>query len=382
MMRGKLRYINRLYPRTRMKTFEGEKIDGSSPPSVFIGRKGYPNVFIGPLIPPVHGDTSLMDTPEKWADKGAGDIIDFRFQLVRGKQLVNVNDKSRITGMVREIALSKNPLDIDAAFSKKPRGSFFNEDVQPFGPSAPIKTMEIGNVKFEHHLERAYYDTDLLAREAVLSLYTQGLFVSTIQKAFSVGAFGLKENRKLVPTRWSITAVDSTLSENHLENVRHYPLIDTFRVYEAENINNRFVILLLPTEWKYETMEAWFPSVIGDRLEIYGDWEGHDKKKDYAAIGGCYYAARLAVAEQLEKERKQAGVIIFRESYPGYIPLGVWNVRENVRQAMQRFREFESLNEALTYVSSRVKIPMQQWILGSRLLKETITQRRLSDFAK
>ncbi|MBI2076507.1 MAG: hypothetical protein HYT72_04640 [Candidatus Aenigmarchaeota archaeon] len=365
-----------------MKTFEGEKIDGSSPPSVFIGRKGYPNVFIGPLIPPVHGDTSLMDTPEKWADKGAGDIIDFRFQLVRGKQLVNVNDKSRITGMVREIALSKNPLDIDAAFSKKPRGSFFNEDVQPFGPSAPIKTMEIGNVKFEHHLERAYYDTDLLAREAVLSLYTQGLFVSTIQKAFSVGAFGLKENRKLVPTRWSITAVDSTLSENHLENVRHYPLIDTFRVYEAENINNRFVILLLPTEWKYETMEAWFPSVIGDRLEIYGDWEGHDKKKDYAAIGGCYYAARLAVAEQLEKERKQAGVIIFRESYPGYIPLGVWNVRENVRQAMQRFREFESLNEALTYVSSRVKIPMQQWILGSRLLKETITQRRLSDFAK
>ena len=382
MIKGKASYLNRLYSRMSFKTVEySEKVEGSSPPSVFIGRKGYPNVFIGPLIPPVHGDTAILDTPERWANKGAWDIIDFRFQLVRGKQAVNVTDNNRVTEMVREIALAKNPTDIDAEFSKKARGSFFDEDVQPFGPSAPIKTMEIGNVNFEHHLEKAHYDTDLLAREAVLSLYSQGLFVSTIQKAFSVGAFGLKENRKFVPTRWSITAVDSTLSENHLEQIRHYPLIDSYRVYEAENINNKFLILFMPAEWRYETMEAWFPSVIGDRLEIYGDWEGHYGKKNYAVIGGCYYAARLAVAEQLMKEKKQATVIIFRESYPGYIPLGVWNVRENVRLAMQHFKEFESLSQGLSYVSSRLKIPMKRWILQSHLLKETVTQRRVSDFA-
>ena len=36
-------------------------------------------------------------------------------------------------------------------------------------------------------------------------------------------------------------------------------------------------------------------------------------------IGGCYYAARLAVNELLNKERRQAGVVIMREAHPGYI---------------------------------------------------------------
>src|ERR1035441_2492825 len=34
-----------------------EDINGMSPPSVFIGRIGYPNVYAGPLVPPVHEDT-------------------------------------------------------------------------------------------------------------------------------------------------------------------------------------------------------------------------------------------------------------------------------------------------------------------------------------
>ncbi len=45
-------------------------LEGSSPPSVFVGRVGYPKVSIGPLIPPVHGDTSILDTPEKWVEIG------------------------------------------------------------------------------------------------------------------------------------------------------------------------------------------------------------------------------------------------------------------------------------------------------------------------
>ena len=40
-------------------------MDGASPPSVFVGRFGYPKVSIGPMIPPFHGDTSLLDTPER-----------------------------------------------------------------------------------------------------------------------------------------------------------------------------------------------------------------------------------------------------------------------------------------------------------------------------
>ena len=54
-------------------------IDGSSPPGVFVGRYGYPKVYVGPLIPPLHGDTSLLDTPEYWVGKSIEEITNFRF---------------------------------------------------------------------------------------------------------------------------------------------------------------------------------------------------------------------------------------------------------------------------------------------------------------
>ena len=41
-----------------------DTLDGSSPPSVFVGRYGYPKVRIGPMIPPVHGDTTVYDKAE------------------------------------------------------------------------------------------------------------------------------------------------------------------------------------------------------------------------------------------------------------------------------------------------------------------------------
>jgi len=385
MIKGKLRYLERLYPRFSFKPLEfGQDISGSSPPSVFIGRKGYPKVYVGPLIPAIHGDTKFMDTPESWLGKNdATDIISFRFQLVRGKELVDVKKMGRQAENLQSIALAEKSVDIEASFKKKPKGVFFHEEMQPFGPSAPLKEMKVDSQKFDHKMEKAYYDTDLLAKDAVIWLYEKRLLVSSLQKAFSVGAFGLGKNRKLVPTRWSITAVDDTLGSYMLESIKQYDTIGEFRVYEAESLNNKFVIIFMPTFWRYETMEAWFPQIIGDRLEIYSDYETFDRRTAYARIGGCYYAARLAVAERLEAEKRQAGVIILRESYPGYIPLGVFNVRENVREALRKsYMRFETLKQALDYAGTRLRIPLEQWIGQSQMLKNEIVQKRLADFVR
>ncbi|MCK4367013.1 MAG: hypothetical protein KAW84_03600, partial [Thermoplasmata archaeon] len=97
----------------------------------------------------------------------------------------------------------------------------------------------------------------------------------------------------------------------------------------------------------------------------------------------CYYAARLAVCESLVAERRQASTVILREAHPGYIlPVGVWNVRENVRNALRQPREsFDSLRSALFYISKRMAIPIKRWIRNSHLLKDMLYQRRLEDFA-
>jgi hypothetical protein len=369
---------------------QSEDIAGASPPSVFVGRIGYPYVYAGPLVPPVREDTSLYDLPEFWFGKPIDDIVGFRSMLIRGKYRVHVQkfeDAGKIIEKTRELALAVNPVDVELMLKKKPRGFILLDDeVQPFGPSAPIQNMLVGNARWDHQIEKAYYDTDLRAADAVAELYGRGVLVSKIQRAFSVGAFGLKRNRRLVPTRWSITAVDSILSKQLMDKVKTLPEISEYRVYESRYLDNIFEVLMIPGSWSYEAVEAWYPGTVwnpsGRSVVIYSDWEGYDGRTTYAEIGGCYYAARLAVCEQLAKEQRQATVIVLREAHPGYImPVGVWQVRENVRNAMrQKPQVFKTLDEALKCIASRFQIPIQRWMMRSELLKNALFQKRITDF--
>jgi hypothetical protein len=334
----------------------------------------------------------LLDTPERWAGLSIDNIIDFRSTLVRGMHRVKVEDvdnQSKLVVRTRDLALARNPPDVSAEFHRKPAGRLaVDDDVQPFGPSAPLRKFDVGNYRFDNRLEKAFYDTDLKAKDAVVDLYRQGTLVSQIQRAFSVGAFGVGKRRRFVPTRWSITAVDSNLGLHLLETTKTHPIIGEYRVYEHIALDNRWAVIMMPTTWKYELIEAWYPNTAwnphSDRIAIMGDHEFFDGRKTYASIGGCYYAARLAVNELLQKERRQAGVSILREAHPGYIlPVGVWNVRENVRASLRNPpKRFPTLGEALAHVATIMDIPVSRWIRNSAVLKDTLYQRRVDDIWK
>jgi len=385
--------IVKYYHQQRAKPLiDALKLEGASPPSVFVGRVGYPKVAVGPLIPPVHGDTSLLDTPELWLSQGMGidDIVSFRSQLVRGKHTVDAFDVEgggKLVEATRELALCKNPVEAEAEFFRKPRGRIaLDDEVQPFGPSAPLKKFDVSSLKIDRRIEKAYYDTDLKAKDALTWLYDKGALVSKLQRALSVGAFGIGKKRRFVPTRWSITAVDDTLSKELVSKVKDFPSINEYKIYESWTLDNRFLVIMAPGTWSYELVEAWYPNTVwnptGKRIVIFSDSEGYHGRTRYAQIGGCYYAARLATAEQLEKERRQASVTILREAHPGYImPVGVWNVRENVRAAVRSApKRFETINEVLGYIPTRLDIPVERWILNSSVLKDHLYQRRIEDF--
>ena len=344
------------------------------------------------MIPPVMGDTSIIDSPERWLDKSIDDIVDFRSLLIRGKynvDIFDVHNSDNIIQFTRELALSKNSVFSEALFEKKPRGRVaFYDEAQPHGPSAPLKKFDITNPRYDQRVEKAYYDTDLKARDAVVSIYKNGVEVSKIQRAFSVGAFGVDKRRRFVPTRWSITAVDSLLGDTLKKQTKTQPFINEFRVYYLNQFDNRWIILFMPTEWQYELIEAWYPNTTwnpyGTTISIFNSYEFYKGRTTYAEIGGCYYAARLAVNEVLDKERRQAGAVILREAHPGYImPIGVWNVRESVRRALrQPFRTCDTLPEALTYISGKMAIPLKRWIQNSAVLKNQMYQTRLDDFQR
>jgi len=365
-------------------------LSGSSPTDIFIGRYGYPNVTIGPMVPPEFGDTSILAVPERWRAFSIEQIVSARSKLVRGmhKSKVTSVEKGRIEEQVRDLALADRPAEAELMFSKKPFVKMaLNDEVQPFGPSADIKALDVYNVKANRQVEKLYLDVDAAASTAIKELYEKDIPVSKIQQSFSAGLFGLGRRRKFVPTRWSITAVDDTLSKGNLKDVKEFDEIDSIHIYYNVSLDNRWMILFIPGRWKYESAEAWYPKTIwnedGKTISIYSSYEGYTGRKTYAEIGGCYYAARLAVTEKLKLLQKQAMVIILREVHEGYLmPVGVWNVREHVRETLEKEpMVVHGTDEMFLTISKKMDIPVKDWIANCRALKELLYQRDLASYA-
>ena len=71
-------YLEKLTRQIQMKSVKvGKNLEGSTPPSVFIGRWSYPKVYAGPMMANQVGDTAIMDSPESWIGqhKNQEDII-------------------------------------------------------------------------------------------------------------------------------------------------------------------------------------------------------------------------------------------------------------------------------------------------------------------
>jgi len=387
-MIGKGAYLKQLTAATaQMRSVEvGKEMEGSSPPSVFIGSWNYPDVYAGPMIAPVHGDTAVMDMPESWiaGNKTQEEIIGYRMNLVRGKHMVDAGDlDNRFVEKLQEITLSSSSVESEIAFTDTPKGTTFSEEHAPFGPSAPIERFEIESGRWDKDLERVYYDDDLRAKDAVIGLHQQGVPFSAIQKAFSAGTMGRGGDRHLVPTRWSITAVDTTIGDHLLTEVKKCPVIDTVRVHEFSSLHNNYAVILMPTGWQYEWSEA-FLRVLGTEELVFSDHEIHTKKTEYSHLGGCYYSCKMAVLEALAREHRQAGAIILREALRGYVPMGVFNVRENVRSAMRLpGQEFEDVKSALAHIGQKFTLPADRFVEEGALLRSVLTQKqtRLADFS-
>jgi len=358
--------------------FSSSEIQGSSPPSVFVGSYGYPKVGIGPMLPPVHGDTTLLDSPEKWLGKSLEEIINYRLNLVRGIKKTGIEETSgRFIESLHELAMSSSSIDSEIQFLKKPAPiPSIDGQNAPFGPLGEIKTAKFSTNSSIKPIENVYYDTDLKAENAVMKLYNSGIEISKIQKCFSIGMFG--KNRKLVPTKWSITATDQIISNDLMHNILDFDIIDRYSVFNFDHLGNLFSVILFPHRWIFEMQEAWHDK---NSIGFGNDYENANGIDHTPSIAGAYFAGKLAVTEYLKKIKKQSGVIIFREIQPEYaVPVGVWQVREGVREAMKKTpQETYSLNEAITLATKRMSISKNEWLAHGNMLK-LVAQTNMSDF--
>lgn len=359
--------------------FSADSISGSSPPSVFVGSYGYPKVGVGPMVPPIHGDTSLLDAPERWLGKSLEEIVNFRLNLVRGIQKVSAADpKGRYIENLQDLAMAQNTPDSEVTFQKKTSPiTTIDGESAPFGPIGEIKTAKFSGMSSSKPIEKSYYDKDLKAEDAIMSLYNSGIEVSKIQKCLSIGMFGKK--RKLVPTRWSITATDDAISKRLVSEILDYDSIDSFQVFSHEHLGNLFSILLFPRRWLFEMEEAWHTE--SGQVGFGADAENANGIDHYPSIAGAYFAAKLGVAEYLKKKQRQAGVLVLREIRPEYaVPVGVWQVREAIRAAMRANPVLcDTLDQGLDVACKKMSIGKNEWLAKGTLLK-MLRQRSIADY--
>ena len=375
---------------------------GSSPPSLFVGRHGYPKVSVGPMLPPEHREddaASLLDAPRRWMAMTIPDVVGLRASLLRTTHPVEVDMAARfpdrITRVSQELAIAARPVDTEVHLSKAPKFGIptVGDFTAPHGPTINVERAELAeNVRVERPVERVTSDTDLRAGEALVDLYKGGTDLYQLERILSAGMLGLGNKRRLVPTRWSITATDDQLGKDLLEKVLLLPTIDKPTVHFGERFGNRFHILLLPRVWSFDNVEAWgkgsFWAQAGagradapTDVVAAADWEDHTGRTTYAAnTAGGYYATRLSVLEHLVAIGRQATAIVLREVTDDYTtPLGVWVVRETAKLALQsKPLVFEDLESAVRHIDRRAL--HKPWQRDSHVLKLARTQRSLESF--
>lgn len=370
------------------KRFTNKVIDGSSPPSLFVGEYGYPHVRVGPMVPPYHGDTSILDNPELWLGKSLEEIVNYRINLLKGTMIHNVSKISdRYIESLQDMALSKRAVDSTMTFEKIP-SQYLNEmvlsksdlDEIPTVFSAPVSEFKIYPSTSDERIEKKYYDGDLLASDAVIELYENNVDITRIAKVLSIGMLGRKKNRKLVPTKWSITAADDIVSMNLLKKIKDNTVLDCYLVFDFNHLGNYYSIIFIPDDvWNFEMIESWIDT--NGSVHIGSDYESGKNIDHYPSIAGAYFAARLAAAEYLFKKRKKSSVLILRETHPEYfMSLGVWQIREGIRESLKsKGKKFETFESALKYGVSKTSLSINEWIKNSSIIRNK-KQKRISDY--
>ncbi len=374
------------------------KFESISPPSVFIGSKlRYPLVNIG-ILSPLEKDENawIYDDCKYWAKENfsISDVIKLRSSLLNSRFQSKVQDvrlSNKFVDIARDVAIASRPVDLEIELKNRIVGGQKNDRVlAPHGMSAGLKNARVtSNIKIDKKVDRVIND-EIKAVEGISYLYKNNFDEYSLYKILSIGALGLKKDKRIVPTRWSITATDDMIAKELLKKTRDASLINDYKLFFGEFLGNQYLIMLFPGFWSFELFELYYPGSSwnpSDVMKASTDYEGYYGRKTYASncVGG-YYATRFPILEYLNSIKRQAGVLVIRLETPSYwAGLGVWVCRESIRKALNKKPLlFDSKEDFLksTRKIGEIKYNFDPGYLfeQSKFLKEFGVQTSLLDF--
>jgi hypothetical protein len=279
---------------------------------------------------------NIPDNPKDWYGWNFDQIVRARSMQVRGQSKIGVGEAAlpKSPGMGRspslprmlvdsqEAAMSFSSVDVEMHFTKAPSLAVeFHRINQPMGPSAPFDKFTLAdNSKIPSKVDELV-EEGVKANAAMNELALAGFDEHYLTRLLTAGVLGQKKSRKLVPTKWGITAVDDTLAKNHMKNIREMKQGDSFLLFFNEYLANRFSILLMPGSWEYEGFEAWCGPMVCKNAtpvdaELPGGDAGQPPRTVHFAISEEYAAAIMRrdlgwPKLSIRKSRSNIGPLLF-----------------------------------------------------------------------
>ncbi len=363
---------------------QGDALFGSTAPSIFVGRHGYPSVSAGVMSPVGNEDRAdSFATSGRWYSRGLDieGVYRRRTSLLNSTRSSNVDVQDVWDGFVgtqREVAIADRPVDVEIGLDGEPDIDFDVEEITaPQGPRARARDATLAeNPSVPREVEKTLEDDDWAAEGAMTYLYRRGFDVYEIRDVLSAGALGQGSNRRLVPTRWSITAVDDTVGTYLRGGLRNAPSVDGVEVHYNSYMGNEYWVILAPGNWEFELVELkapgsiWNPDPSGDYYAG-SDYEGYGGRTAYVEeTAGAYHASRLGVLEHLEERDRQAKCLVVRHvSNEYWAPVGVWQIRESVRDAFDdEPGEAETFHDAVRTLAPQFPVDLPRLRRKSELV--------------
>jgi hypothetical protein len=370
--------------RTYQNTLKPQKeIEGVGSSSI-VGEKNYPFLKIH-NVSTQDKNNSFFKSGEV-VKKEYKDIFKIKAKNILGStqdtNIRNIND--RLKNEISNIYKSKKEIEFTSEFEKELKFNkvVLNKVSGIVGSKNPLLTLSANeNSKTSKQIEK-YTQTDIKAKEAIITLYERGVNEHQIINLLALGEFGININKKLVPTKWSITAYDQTIEKHLHKKIINYPSIENFEIYYYKNKSDTHIMILLPDTYMGEHFEDWHndsDSVSEPQVGV--DYVGFDNRLRTSEPNnaGGYYATKIAINEYLNSRKKQASFIAIRIIRNYDVPLGVVFVRECVRECLK--------NQVLkTSTLKDVELFLKDYpthfkhFINSKVLKERRAQTKLKDF--
>lgn len=297
-----------------------------------VGEKNYPNLKVHSISNTNIENSFFKNNSQVMSDYSK--IIDLKAKNILGSTS-NISVKkfnNRITDEIRDIYKSKSEVEFSSKFEKNLKFDkiVINKVAGIVGSSNQLESLSANsNTSTSKQIEKNI-SNDIKATKAIINLYEQNVNENQIINLLALGSFGVSSNKKLVPTKWAISAYDQTIEKYLFNQLKKFKLITKYEVYEFNNKGNYFLIILFPEFLSGETIES--------QNDFYGtDYFNNENKLDKKTpqISGAYYANKLAVFEHLRERKRQSAFLSIRLIKDYDIPLGVVFVRECVRNSFK-----------------------------------------------